>query len=115
MFRLDRKIAIVTGAGSGIGRAIAVTFAAQGARVFVLERGARAADETVELIRRADGVAEPVLCDVSSAASVATAFDQVDGAAGRVDILVNNAGIAHIGTVATTTEADFDRLYAVNV
>ncbi|MBI1814938.1 MAG: SDR family oxidoreductase [Deltaproteobacteria bacterium] len=115
MFRLDSKIAVVTGAGSGIGRAIAITFAKQGARVFVLDREMSAAAATVEQIRAAGGAADVILCDVTGAASVIAAFDQIDAAAGRLDILVNNAGIAHIGTVATTTEADFDRIYAVNV
>jgi NAD(P)-dependent dehydrogenase (short-subunit alcohol dehydrogenase family) len=115
MFRLDDKIAVVTGAGSGIGRAIAITFASRGARVFVLEREMSAAVATVDQIRAAGGATDAILCDVASAASVTAAFDQIDAAAGRLDILVNNAGIAHIGTVANTTEADFDRIYAVNV
>ncbi len=115
MFRLDQKIAAITGAGSGIGRAIATTFAARGARVFVLERDAPAAVETVGRIRAAGGVATAVACDVADAASVAAAFARIDADAGRLDILVNNAGIAHIGTVESTTEADLDRIYAVNV
>jgi 2-keto-3-deoxy-L-fuconate dehydrogenase len=115
VFRLDGKIAAITGAGSGIGRAIATTFAQQGARVFVLEYDASGAAETIERIHTAGGTAEAVDCDVADAASVATAFERVDAAAGRLDILVNNAGISHIGTVEATTEADFDRIYAVNV
>ena len=115
MFRLDEKVAIVTGAGSGIGRAIATTFAAQGARVFVLERDARAAAETVAHITASGGGATAVPCDVADAASVAAAFGTVEAAAGTLDILVNNAGVAGIGTVEGTTEADFDRVYAVNV
>jgi 2-keto-3-deoxy-L-fuconate dehydrogenase len=115
VFRLDSKVSVVTGAGSGIGQAIASTFAAQGARVFVLERDARAAAETVERIAASGGVAAAVPCDVSEGASVAAAFARVDADAGRLDILVNNAGIAHIGTVESTTEADLDRIYAVNV
>ncbi len=115
MFRLDGKTAIVTGAGSGIGRAIASTFAAQGAQVYVLERDQSSADETVAGIHAAGGAATAVPCDVANAASVRAAFEQVDAVAGRLDILVNNAGIAHIGTVASTTEADLDRIYAVNV
>jgi len=115
MFRLDKKAAIVTGAGSGIGRAIAATFAAQGARVFVLERDAHAAQETVDRIAVGGGVAAAVACDVADAASVATAFARVVTDAGRLDILVNNAGIAGIGTAENTSEADFDRVYAVNV
>ncbi|MGO9605157.1 MAG: SDR family NAD(P)-dependent oxidoreductase [Candidatus Binataceae bacterium] len=115
MFRLDNKIAVVTGAGSGIGRAIAKTFAAVGAQAFVLERDLRGGEETVASIRASGGKATLVECDVTSATSVAAAFEHVDRDAGRVDILVNNAGIAHVGTVESTTEADLDRVYAVNV
>jgi NAD(P)-dependent dehydrogenase (short-subunit alcohol dehydrogenase family) len=115
MFRLDGKVAAVTGAGSGIGNAIANTFASNGARVFVLENNLAAGNAAAERIRKAHGVADAIECDVSNAASVADAFAEVDRAAGRVDILVNNAGIAHVGTVENTTESDFDRIYSVNV
>ncbi|MDP9236666.1 MAG: glucose 1-dehydrogenase [Chloroflexota bacterium] len=115
MFRLDGKMAVVTGAGSGIGQAIARTFARQGARVFVLELDGRGAAGTVESIRGEGKAADAVACDVSDAASVAAAFHRVESDAGRIDILVNNAGIAHIGTVETTSESDLDRIYAVNV
>jgi NAD(P)-dependent dehydrogenase (short-subunit alcohol dehydrogenase family) len=116
MFRLDGKSAIVTGAGSGIGRAIATTFAAQGARVFALDLDLAAAQETAAAIGAAGGSAAAALeCDVTSAASVAAAFARVAAHAARLDILVNNAGIGHVGTVETTSESDLDRLYAVNV
>jgi NAD(P)-dependent dehydrogenase (short-subunit alcohol dehydrogenase family) len=115
MFRLDDKNAVVTGAGSGIGQAIAHLFARQGARVFVLERDAAAGDRTADAIRAAGGASESIECDVSSAASVEMAFGRAAGAAGRIDILVNNAGIAHIGTVESTTDEDLDRIYNVNV
>jgi 2-keto-3-deoxy-L-fuconate dehydrogenase len=115
VFRLDGKSAIVTGAGSGIGRAIAKTFAAQGARVFILERDRAAAAEVAIEIAAAGGAAVALECDVTSAASVARAFTSVDRETARLDILVNNAGIAHVGNVETTAEADLDRVYAVNV
>jgi len=115
MFRLDGKSAIVTGAGSGIGRAIALTFAASGARVVVLDRDLAAAAGTAAAIRNAGGAADAIECDVAGAGSVQSAFERVDAAGARVDILVNNAGIAHVGTVENTAEADFDRVYAVNV
>jgi NAD(P)-dependent dehydrogenase (short-subunit alcohol dehydrogenase family) len=114
VFRLDGKHAVVTGAGSGIGRAIAETLAGQGARISVLERDEDAGGETAERIRGAGGEADVIGCDVSSAASVSAAFDRVAERA-RIDILVNNAGVSHVGTVVSTGEADMDRLYAVNV
>ncbi len=102
MFRLDNKIAAVTGAGSGIGQAIARTFAAQGARVFALDLDDAAASATAESIRDAGGKADAIACDVSNTQSVASAVERVASEAGRIDILVNNAGIAHIGTVEST-------------
>ena len=115
MFRLDGKVAAVTGAGSGIGRAIAKTFSSAGARVFVLERDTTAGEETAANIRAKGGMATAIACDVASAESVQTAFGAIDLEASRLDILVNNAGIVHIGTVESTSEADLDRIYAVNV
>jgi 2-keto-3-deoxy-L-fuconate dehydrogenase len=117
MFRLDGKNAIVTGAGSGIGLAIASTFAQNGALVYALDRDLKAAGAAVEKIRVAGGKASALECDVAVAASVHAAFARIDSSAdaSRIDILVNNAGIAHIGTVETTSEEDLDRIYAVNV
>ncbi len=115
MFRLDGKHAVITGAGSGIGRAIAMTFASQGARVFVLERDLAAGEAVTREITGAGGAASAVACDVADAASVDGAVASVIADAGRIDILVNNAGIAHVGTVISTSEADLDRIYAVNV
>jgi NAD(P)-dependent dehydrogenase (short-subunit alcohol dehydrogenase family) len=115
MFRLDGKIAVVTGAGSGIGAAIAKVFARQGAYVFVMERDEHAGAETVRQISAEGGRASLIACDVADSTSVSTAFEAVHQQAGRLDILVNNAGIAHVGTVASTSEEDLDRIYAVNV
>ncbi|MGI4869899.1 MAG: SDR family NAD(P)-dependent oxidoreductase [Janthinobacterium lividum] len=111
MFSLTGKHAVVTGGGSGIGRAIAELFAQQGAEVHILELNAEAGQATAEAIRQAGGAAHVHAADVSQQAQVMAVF----AAIGRVDILVNNAGIAHVGTVETTSEADFERVYAVNV
>lgn len=117
MFRLDGKTAVVTGAGSGIGQAIASTFARNGASVFALDRDLKAATGTVESIRAAGGAASALDCDVAMADSVEAAFARIDADQNsrRIDILINNAGIANIGTVENTSEADFDRVYSVNV
>ena len=114
MFDLHHKVAVVTGAGSGIGAAIATLFARQGARVVVADIN-DSADATVAAIRSAGGDASGRRCDVASADSVANMFDDVHATCGGLDILVNNAGISHVGTVEQTTPEDLDRLYAVNV
>src|SRR5258708_27234157 len=108
---------MVTGAGSGIGLAIASTFAQNGARVFALDRDLNSAGAGVEKIRAAGGTASALECDVAIANSVEAAFARIDSNrdSPRIDILVNNAGIAHIGTVENTSEEDFDRIYSVNV
>ncbi len=117
MFRLDGKTAIVTGAGSGIGQSIALLFAQQGARVASVDINESEAQSTVKKITAlgTDAKAAAFRCDVTSSAEVSATFDAVADELGGIDILVNNAGIAHVGTVATTSEADFDRLYQVNV
>jgi len=115
VFQLSGKVAVVTGAGSGIGAAIATLFARQQARVVVLDVDETAARRTVAAIVDGGGLAEARACDVSNAADVADAFTRVVAGHGRVDILVNNAGIAHVGTIERTSEADLDRLYQVNV
>lgn len=115
MFNLSGKVAVVTGGGSGIGRAISSVFARQGALVTVLDVDEMAARDTVAAIREAGGMGEAVPCDVAEAASVRSAFDAIAGASGRLDILVNNAGVAHVGNIERTQEEDFDRLFRVNV
>jgi NAD(P)-dependent dehydrogenase (short-subunit alcohol dehydrogenase family) len=114
VFDLHQKVAVVTGAGSGIGAAIATLFGRQGARVIVLDRN-DSADATVGTIRAAGGEALARRCDVSSADDVAGTFGAIAAEAGRLDILVNNAGIAHVGTIEQVSPEDLDRLYAVNV
>ncbi len=112
---LADKTAIVTGAGKGIGRAIAETFAAAGAKVAVFELDEAAARETLATIEAAGGEAAFVGCDVSSLDSVRAAVERTISVFSRVDILVNNAGIAHIGSATSTSGEDFDRVFSVNV
>jgi NAD(P)-dependent dehydrogenase (short-subunit alcohol dehydrogenase family) len=113
--KLEDRVAIVTGGGSGIGRAICLHFAREGARVAILDVDEAGARETVEAITGAGGRAIFRRCDVSRQAEVEEAFRGVEAELAPVDILVNNAGISHVGTVETTTEDDFDRIYSVNV
>jgi len=113
MFSLQNKSALVTGAGSGIGASIAETFARAGARVFVTDINEATARTTSERIR-STGAAEFLLLDIASELECAEAAKHVLAAAGHLDILVNNAGIGHVGTIATTSANDLDRLYAVN-
>jgi 2-keto-3-deoxy-L-fuconate dehydrogenase len=113
-FRLDGKVAVVTGGGSGIGRAIAERFAASGAAIRILDLNLKDADETVHNIAENGGQAAAFACDVADQAKVTEVFSQIFARA-KVTILVNNAGVSHIGNVESTTEADFDRVYCVNV
>lgn len=114
-FQLDGKRIVVTGAASGIGRAIAIRFAHAGAEVILLDLNAGSANEVVEEVRsQTPRRASCLACDVSEESSVATAFSQI-AATGGLDVLVNSAGIAHIGSVLTTTPLEFDRLYRINV
>jgi NAD(P)-dependent dehydrogenase (short-subunit alcohol dehydrogenase family) len=114
MFRLDNKTAIITGGGSGIGKAIAVVFAKQGASVNILDMDEQGATNVVNEITADGGKAKFFKCDVSKQADVKQIVDDI-AASGAIDILINNAGIAHIGTADTTAETDFDRLVNVNV
>ena len=115
MFDLTGKIALVTGAASGIGEAIAQTFARQGAYVYVADldetNGARVAKEIAD----DDGQSQFLKLDLADHQDCANAADTVHREHDKLDILVNNAGIGHVGTILDTTAEDLDRLHAVNV
>lgn len=115
MFDLDKKVAAITGGGSGIGKAIAETFAAQRADVHILELNALTGDTTVQTIIADGGKAQSYECNVSKQAEVSSVIKSIVEKTGRIDILVNCAGISHIGKVENTTEEDFDRIFQVNV
>ena len=110
-FLLAGKVAVVTGAGSGIGRAISAEFVRAGAHVHCLDRDVDAVSEAAHEI----GVkATPHACDVSDLNAVERVFGAIDRDT-PIDILVNNAGVSHIGNIEHTTPEDFDRVFHVNV
>ena len=113
-FRLDGKLAVVTGGASGIGRAVAQRFASSGACVRVLDIDEGAAKTVASEIASSGGNAKAYGCDVSQHDSVKAAFNNVFQE-GRVHILMNNAGISHVGNLEATPGADFDRVFSVNV
>jgi 2-keto-3-deoxy-L-fuconate dehydrogenase len=115
MFRLDNKTAVITGGGSGIGKAIAEIFAQQGAYVFILDMDEQGAGNVTKGILDKGFKAAFKKCDVSQQSVVKEVIGAIVGEAGAINILVNNAGISHIGTAESTPEADFDRLLSVNV
>lgn len=113
-FNLQGKSAIVTGGGSGIGRAISIALAGNGSKVHIFELKKEAAQEVVKEIENVGGLAEAHSCNVANHGEVAQTIKGI-GNGKHIDILINNAGIAHIGNVEKTTEADLDRIYNVNV
>lgn len=115
MLRLDGKTAIVTGGGSGIGRGIAEMFAQQGAHVQILEINKAVAEEATAAIATAGNRATTRVCDITNQKGVRNEIQKIVDECGQIDILVNNAGIAHVGSVTTTSEEDFDRVMSVNV
>jgi NAD(P)-dependent dehydrogenase (short-subunit alcohol dehydrogenase family) len=120
MARLKGKTAMVVGAGSigpgwGNGKATAVTFAREGAQVFCVDRNAAAAEETVGIIASEGGKAAAFTADVSRAAEVEAMVAACVKTFGRIDVLDNNVGIAEMGSVVDVSEADWDRVFAVNL
>ena len=113
--KLQNKTALVTGGGSGIGRAISQLFASEGARVSILDFNEEQGKKSVALIKQAGGEALFIKTDVSSADSVTQAFLKSNDVLGPVDVLVNNAGVSHVGTVLDTSSDDMDRIYNVNI
>lgn len=113
-FSLANKTALVTGGGSGIGRAISRALAQQGATVHILDIDQDGCAEVLKEIRDDGGDVTVHSCNVAIQAEVKETVAEITKSSG-IDILINNAGIAHIGNVETTTEADMDKLYNVNI
>src|SRR5436305_4633241 len=111
MFSLKNKQAVITGGGSGIGRAVSRLFAKREAIVHIVDINEVGANETAQQIKVSGGNAEAHICDVSNQQQTVEIFNTI----GKINILVNSAGISHIGKAHTTAEADFDRIFRVNV
>jgi len=111
MFSLKNKTAAITGGASGIGRAVTIAFAKQGATVHLLDLNTTALDEVVGEMKNAGGNAVAHQLDVVNQQAVKTVFENID----KVDLLINCAGISNIGKADNTSEADFDRVFQVNV
>ncbi|SNR78158.1 NAD(P)-dependent dehydrogenase, short-chain alcohol dehydrogenase family [Lutibacter agarilyticus] len=115
IFNLKGKTAIVTGGSSGIGKAISLALAQQGASVYILDMDEKGAADTVENIQNKGGFAVYKKCNIAIKDDVELAIKDAAKLEGRLDIIINNAGIAHIGNLEQTSSNDFDKLFAVNV
>jgi NAD(P)-dependent dehydrogenase (short-subunit alcohol dehydrogenase family) len=120
MARLKGKTAIVVGAGSigpgwGNGKATAVTFAREGAQIFCVDRNATAAEETAGIIVKEGGKAEAFAADAAKESDIQAMVAACLKSFGRIDILDNNVGIAEVGSVVEVSEADWDRVFAINL
>lgn len=115
MFYLEKKVTVITGAGSGIGKAIAGLFASRHASVILLDLNQETLNRTKDEIIASGGVAHAVRCNVADQQEVVAVFQDIVSAHRQLDILVNSAGIAHIGKLETTTASDFERIFQVNV
>ena len=107
----ENPIVVVTGGGSGIGRATSIAMAAQGFAIRIFDLSPEGAEETLDLVRGAGGTGAFSQVDVSDTESVRVAFSGLP----RLDALINNAGVAHVGNVLDATPEDIDRLYRINI
>ena len=115
MTRLAGKSAVITGGGTGIGQAIALAFAHEGAQVAVAGRRRERLDETLRLLQQAGCSAMALECDVTKAQDTERVVKSAEDAFGKINVLVNNAGALSVSTIENITEADWDRVMATNV
>ena len=113
-FTLKNKTALITGGGSGIGEAIAQTFANQDAKVYIIDKNLDDANKTANRINKKGLSAKAYKCDVSNNKNVSNVINEISKTS-TIDILINNAGIAHVGNIEACEEKDLDHLYEVNI
>ncbi len=113
-FSLQNKTALITGGGSGIGEAIAQTFANQDAKVYIIDKNLDDANKTANRINKKGLSAKAYKCDVSNNKNVSNVINEISKTS-TIDILINNAGIAHVGNIEACEEKDLDHLYEVNI
>lgn len=115
IFDLTGKTAVVTGSGSGIGKAIAIQLAKHGASICLIDLNDESITNVAEEIRGNKNTAKAYPCNVASQVETVKVYTQIEKDYNTIDIVVNSAGVSHIGKLDNTSEADFDRLYQVNV
>lgn len=113
--RFEGRRALITGAGSGIGRASAIRLASEGAPVFLVDVNEAGSKETADAIRAAGGLAEIGVCDVRSSESCQAAVEAAVGVLGGLDVLCNIAGVLHHGVSSECSDADWDRVIGINL
>lgn len=113
--KLEGKVAVVTGAGSGLGKKIAEKLAAEGAKVALADISMENAQKAAEEIQAAGGEAEAFLADITSEEQIEKLFEEVERKFGGIDLLYNNAGISPVGTVETTSYQDFQKVLAIDL
>lgn len=111
MKRLEKKVAVITGGGSGIGKAMCILFAKEGAIVHILDLDSIGGNSVVQEIEKSEGIGYYHSCNVANSAEVKGIVQEI----GKIDILVNNAGIAHVGNIENCSEDDFSKIFEVNV
>jgi NAD(P)-dependent dehydrogenase (short-subunit alcohol dehydrogenase family) len=111
MFDFKNKKVVITGGGSGIGKATAILFAQQGAEVHIVDINEEEAKKTCAAITESNGIAISHSCDITNQQKVKETFTTIQ----TIDVLINSAGISHIGKADTTSEDDFDKIYMVNI
>lgn len=112
--RLNQKVCLITGAGSGIGRATALQFAQEGAQVIVVDRNSDAVEKTKYLLEQQGNLCQYLIVDVTQEQQVSDAIAQTITQFGKLDVLFNNAGVSILKTAPETTEADLDFLFGIN-